>query len=242
MSVIDLEEFCSAVLRSRFPSHSWGRISARFYPYIGLTHTIRRSGNSWKLRISDHCIDAPRDVLEAVVVLLACRVLRRRPPPALAECYRDFRNSPATRCRLQQRRRSRGQKRMNDSAGSFHSLRRIFDDLNRRYFDGRVPIRSLGWGSRPAWVRLGHYDPVHETITLSPVLDSPQVPEAVVGFVVYHEMLHALFDLRDAGVRHRRHHSAFRRIEQAYPQYEAVRRFLAEFCGRRGRNVSRGRA
>ena len=95
-------------------------------------------------------------------------------------------------------------------------------------------MTALGWGLRRAWSRLGHYDPLHQTITISPVLDTPRVPRSVLAFVVYHEMLHALLD--EVPGRNRGFHPPeFRRAERAFPGYREARRFLREFSGRRGR-------
>ena len=79
---------------------------------------------------------------------------------------------------------------------------------------------------------MGHYDPAHHTITLSPVLDAPRVPEFVVRYIVYHEMLHALFE-SDFARRRKRHHSAeFRRAEKSFPDFAKAKKFLGEYCSK----------
>ena len=82
---------------------------------------------------------------------------------------------------------------------------------------------------------MGHYDPIHHTITISPVLDSPKVPRAVVSYLLYHEMLHTLFT--GIGYRKRHHTPDFNRAERAFPSYAKARKFLDRFCRTRGRNV-----
>ncbi|MBM3789167.1 MAG: hypothetical protein FJW35_02330 [Acidobacteria bacterium] len=236
--IANLDSFCREALESAFPAFRGHEIYARFYPYIGLTHTIRRRGKGWAIRISDHCADAAPDVLQAIVVILGGKVLRRQPPGELAERYRRFRRNPRIQERIEARRAERGTKRMAGAEGRTHSLRAIFDQLNRRYFNAQVEVRGLGWGLRPAWTRLGHYDPVHDTITVSPVLDSRAVPPYVVSYIVYHEMLHALFDGRAAPGRRHLHFGSFRKAERAHPDHERARRFLRRFLGRRGRRAA----
>jgi predicted metallopeptidase len=87
--------------------------------------------------------------------------------------------------------------------------------------------------------RLGHYDPVHNTITLSPVLDEAGVPRFVVRYIVYHEMLHAIFESTCSGGIKRHHTSEFRRAEKAYPEFAAARDFLREYGGRRRQRIQR---
>ncbi len=124
-------------------------------------------------------------------------------------------------------------------AGKHHVLRSYCEDLNRRFFNGQVDITRIGWSRRRSWSRLGHYDPLHRTITISAALDSPTVPPMVLSYLVYHEMLHALFDVAHPGSRRRHHPRAFREAERAYPDYAKATRFLNEYCRGRGRMQTR---
>ncbi len=232
----ELQWICRSTLQARFPYFRDAEISASFYPYIGLTHTIRRKGNQWTLRISDHCRRAPRIVLEAIAHILACKVMRRSAPRDMVQIYERFRKEQIIGAEVDARRRQRGRKKIDTRPGKQHSLWEIYSDLNERYFNGQVEIKKIGWGPRRSWGRLGHYDPVHHTITISPVLDSPRVPRAVVAFIVYHEVLHTLFEEKSAkGSRNIYHPAEFRRAERAYPDYAAAKRFLAVFCRTRGK-------
>jgi hypothetical protein len=208
-------------------------IIASFYPYIGLTHTIRRRKGDWVIRISDHCRLASGLVLEAIAIILGCKILRRRPPSRMLDVYDQFCRNPAVQARVQDRRRRRGQKRINAVEGRHHDLAAIYRSLNEQYFGRRVEIGKVGWGLRASWRRLGHYDPVHQTITVSPVLDSPRVPQSVLGYLVYHEMLHAVFEDTAGPGRKRHHPPEFRRAERAFPTYDSARKFLDRFCQNR---------
>jgi len=230
----ELEWICRSAFR-RFGTLSGADVSASFYPYVGLTHTIRRRGSRWIVRVSDHCRHARRAVLEAIVHLLACKIARRRPPAATVDIYERFRREPYVEALVDERRRRRGKKLIADPAGTHHSLLEIYHELNAGYFNGQVELQRIGWGPRRAWTRLGHYDPVHHTITISPVLDSPAVPRSALAFVVYHELLHALFD-ENPGKRRRLHHTAaFRKAEQGYSGYASARTFLDKFCASHGK-------
>ncbi len=237
--VMDLQEVCSSALRSFSGFFRGKEVLAEFYPYIGLTHTIRRQGASWALRISDHCRQAPREVLESIAILLACKILRRRPPSDALRTYDSYRRNPETERRVQSRRLRLGRKRIRDARGKCHSLNDIYAELNRTYFNGQVEIRDLGWGARRSWSRLGHYDPIHNTISISPVLDSARVPRSVVAYLLYHEMLHTLFNGAQSGRRKRHHTPEFYRAEKSFPDYAAVSKFLDRFCRTRGRGPSR---
>ena len=236
METSELEAICRSALHELSGSFRDKEIVAEFYPYIGMSHTIRWRGSYWRIRISDHCRLAPPHVLRSIASLLACKVLRRKPPSEALQIYELYRRTPEVEQGVKTRRLQRGRKRIAGSRGRYYSLDEIASELNRRYFHDQVEVRKLGWGARRSWGRLGHYDPVHHTITISPVLDSPGVPRYAVSYLVYHEMLHTLFDSSRATMRERHHTAEFRTAEKAFPQYLEARGFLNRFCRTRGRS------
>jgi hypothetical protein len=225
---VQLQWICRSVLNSISPTFREMDIDASFYQYIGLTHTIRRKGKQWVVRISDHCRLAPAHVLESIIVILGYKVLRRKPPRRSIEIYDSFRKAPSIESAVSKRRLIKGRKHFAAETGKHHSPGALYRELNGSYFAGQIEIQKIGWSRRNSWSRLGHYDPLHQTITLSPVLDSPKVPDFVVRYLVYHEMLHAVFQNP-----HRHHPPEFRKAERAYPDYERAKKFLREFCARR---------
>ncbi len=226
------------MLQERFSSFKNSEIRARYYPYVGLTHTIRRRNSVWIVRVSDLCLKAPRAILEAVVMILGCKVTRRKPPADLVRAYDRFRRDPVIEAAVEARRLKHGRKVIRESGGKHHVLAEIYKDINHAYFNNAIEIAKIGWGPRRSWGRLGHYDPVHHTITISPVLDAPEVPRSVVSYIVYHEMLHTLFMGEPGRGRKRHHPPEFRRTERAYPDYAMAKHFLSRYC-RTGRRQSR---
>lgn len=232
---IDLQWICSSALTATFPEFRDAEIEASFYPYIGLTHTIRKRRGRWVIRVSDHCRNAPRAVIEAIAIILGAKVLRREPPRQALRTYDRYRHEPVIEEMLDTTRSRKGRKRMLRPEGQHHSLTEIFREVNDSYFGGRVELRQIGWSTHRSWGRLGHYDPVHNTVTISPILDSPRVPHKVVAFIVYHEMLHTLFGERTPQGERRHHPQEFRRAEQSHPDYHFATRFLSRYCQSRGR-------
>ena len=230
---LELQWLCRSVLENFSSEFRAAAIDARFYPYIGLRHTIRRSENGWIVRISDHCLRAPHLVLEAIVSILACKVLRRRVPKRLQQTYDGWRQESGVSDAVNERRAEKGRKYFAIHDGNWHPLPEICRDVNKRFFNDQIEIQKIGWGVRRSWGRLGHFDPVHRTITLSPALDSKNVPRFVVDFIVYHEMLHVVFEGAENSGFRRYHPPAFRRTERAHPDYEAVKKFLKKFCSKR---------
>ena len=75
-------------------------------------------------------------------------------------------------------------------------------------------------------MRLGSWNPDHSLIRIHPVLDSPRVPEHVVGFVVFHEMLHAMLGKEIHGQRELSHGPEFRRQERAHPDHSRAEAWI----------------
>ena len=59
---LDLGWICRSSLQARYEHFRGAEITASFYPYVGLTHTIRKRDVVWVIRISDLCRNAPRVV------------------------------------------------------------------------------------------------------------------------------------------------------------------------------------
>jgi hypothetical protein len=231
----ELQWICKSALHAAFPSYRTAEVVATFYPYIGLTHTFRRQKSRWVMRISDHCRRAPRQVLEAIAIILGCKVLHRRAPQEMVRTYKQFSEETAVQASVRERRRLRGRKLISVMGGASHSLSDIFQEVNRLYFNDQIEVRTLGWGPRISWARLGHYDPIHHTITISRALDSPRVPRFVVAFVLYHEMLHGLFFSSSPAGWKRHHPQEFRRAEKSHPDYLRAKKFLTKYCRQRQR-------
>ncbi len=224
-----LQKHCRTVLQSTFPDFQNVDVRVAFYPYVGLTHTLRRTPKGWVLRISDHCRRAPSQVIDSIVLILGCKVMRRKPSRRTLEIYESFRLDPEVEAAVRKRREEKGRKLFSNSEGIYHSLKALYEKLNEQYFNRQIEINRIGWGRKQGRGRLGHYDPIHNTITLSPSLDSPRVPSFVVQYIVYHEMLHALFGKTD-GPGFRKHHPReFTQIEKAYPDYARANKFLETF-------------
>ncbi|MEJ2111671.1 MAG: hypothetical protein P8Z37_17530 [Acidobacteriota bacterium] len=167
--------------------------------------------------------------MESIVLILGYKVLHRKPPQKSLEIYERFRSDPQLESLVRKRRESKGRKLFSNRRGVHHCLQKIYGELNQKYFNGQIDVRRIGWGRRRGQDRLGHYDPIHHTIMLSPVLDSPDVPPFVVRYIVYHEMLHAVFGINSRKSFHRHHPREFRHAEISYPDYDRAREFLKGF-------------
>ncbi|HTR46095.1 MAG TPA: SprT-like domain-containing protein [Verrucomicrobiae bacterium] len=203
-----------------------------YHPYTDLTHTIRvREGVAY-VRLSDAIRRAPLPVLEAAAAILLGRLYRRRPPQEAIESYRQFSYSRSTRRTLLRLRQQRGRRVEHRPAGRHHDLAPLYTTLNRLYFQDSLPQPRLGWSRRIWRTQLGCFDPALNQIVLNRHLDHAAVPEYVVAYVLYHEMLHVKHPTKFGPCRRTSHSSEFRQEEKRFEYYRRAMRFLAGFPSR----------
>ena len=110
------------------------------------------------------------------------------------------------------------------TAGKFHNLCGLYDEINKEYFGGTVNV-AITWGTRsPRYAvrkrTVGSYSERSNTIRINPVLDKKTVPRYYVALIVYHEMLHAAMGTPFQGKRRSIHSGEFRKREKLFKDYE----------------------
>jgi hypothetical protein len=113
--------------------------------------------------------------------------------------------------------------------GCHHDLKAVLRRVNETYFQGKADV-NIGWGRTPVRRRkrytktmsrsLATYSYDDCTIRVSPILDSAVVPEYMLDWVVYHEMLHHVLPVEETGAKKRYHTERFKILERAFKQYE----------------------
>lgn len=201
-------------------------IEVRFYPYIGINHTIRvRSGKVF-VRIAEICEAMPPNAQKALAYILVAKLLRKKVPPAARRIYSDFIKTEEIRDKATENKRRRGRKIISPALGDFYDLDEIFDLLNETYFRKTLPKPVLSWSARKTFRILGHHDSAHETVVISKSLDDRKVPRYVVEFVVFHEMLHIFHPTIHQNGRRYNHTPEFRRNERKFRYFEEAESWI----------------
>jgi hypothetical protein len=201
-------------------------IDVRFYPYIGINHTIRiRDGRAY-VRISEICHDLPMSAQRALAYILVARLLGKKVPPTASKVYANSIQTEEIRKRAAHAKRTRGRKIITSSKGDVYDLDRIFDTLNREYFIRPVPKPVLTWSARRTYRILGHHDSTHKTVVISRSLDDVQVPKYVVEYVLFHEMLHIAHPTVHHNGRRYNHTPAFRADEEKFAYFLEAERWI----------------
>lgn len=119
-----------------------------------------------------------------------------------------------------------------EPVGRTLDLEEVRDELDRRFFDGRLEV-EITWSRvmpgtvcRNRSIRLGSWEADTGVVRVHPALDHPGVPRFVVESVVYHELLHADIPPEIRGGRRHVHTREFRRRERLFPRHGKARRWI----------------
>lgn len=114
------------------------------------------------------------------------------------------------------------------TAGEFHDLRQIYDELNALYFDNKIEA-SITWGARTGRprrrnsIKMGSYSVEDRLIRIHRSLDREFVPKFFVAWIVFHEMLHQVHDIRVKNGRREFHSKEFLADEAQFEHYDEAR-------------------
>jgi len=178
--------------------------------------SVGRSNGTTTFRLHQMFREAPADVIEALVRLHFLpnhRAMRRR----LSRIVRRYISHNASAIRTRPRRSRR---RIVEPRGIFVNLQPLFDEMNQRYFGGRVRA-AITWSRTVNRRQMGCYHDGHgsgeRVIVINRLLDDPEVPLHYLNFLVVHEILHGVFPRRVEDGRTVRHPKELRAFEKKLP-------------------------
>lgn len=135
----------------------------------------------------------------------------------------------------------RGRRTRLTTLGQVHDLKRISDEVNHRYFNGRVSCR-IGWGRsikrkrrrKLRSVRFGSWSRDSRIIRIHPILDDSRVPANFVRYIVFHEMLHTVVPSVRRNERQYDHSPEFRKLEMGFPNCREMDKLAGKLVDKLG--------
>lgn len=225
-----LTEIFLALLKPLYKSQPMPEFNLCFYPYVGINSTMRRVKNCLIVRISDILQAAPLNVHQALAAILVAKFFKRKVSPQHRQTFQAYVAQPSIQAVSTQVHRQRGYKHLTTAQGTVYDLANLFQILNERFFNSQLSLPTLSWSRQATKRRMGHYDTTHHTIVISKSLDQPQVPEYVVQFILYHEMLHIKHPSRLSAERCSHHPPEFQKEEKLFPHYAEATKWLKLFA------------
>lgn len=117
--------------------------------------------------------------------------------------------------------------------GTVYNLQQLFDSINAEYFNNELKL-LITWFGKPqlrsrSRVTFGLYQDPLKLIKINRILDSPSVPQYLISYVIYHEMLHAVcpayYDNRGL---HQIHSREFKAREAQFRYYRLAQAWIRE--------------
>ncbi|MBW2974333.1 SprT-like domain-containing protein [Candidatus Woesearchaeota archaeon] len=102
-------------------------------------------------------------------------------------------------------------------------LEQSFDRVNKAYFHGLLDKTNLKWANT-SLSRLGSYEYGTDTICISRILEDAD--DAILDYIMYHEMLHKKYKFIKRGSRSYHHTSEFKRKEKEFENSKVIEKRL----------------
>ncbi|MBH8565486.1 M48 family peptidase [Nostoc sp. CENA67] len=117
--------------------------------------------------------------------------------------------------------------------GKFYNLDELFNKINHEYFAASLAKPRLAWSRINTYRKFGHYETARDRVVMSLTLDNPKVPEFVVKFVLYHELLHKYYGTKLVHGKKMVHTKEFRASESQFKSYDEASRWLTKLASSR---------
>lgn len=120
--------------------------------------------------------------------------------------------------------------------GNVYNLKTIYDQVNQEYFDNQVNVAITWYGKHTqrsySRVTFGLYHHLLRLVKINRILDIEHVPEYLVAFVVYHEMLHVACPsyVDEKGIN-RIHSKEFKEREEKFRDYYKAKKWIEKYLG-----------
>lgn len=202
---------------------------AEFYPYAGIKHSIRKRGDRIYIRVSDLFADAPEEVLVSLGRILLAKLNKKQIDEKDRTIYNEYINSESLQEKASKTLLKRKRK-VKIIKGQYRDLDESFERVNRKYFKGSMKKPVVTWSARKAKRTLGRYDPERDVVFISRMLDSPKIPEELVDFIMYHELLHKKHGITVKKNRRQVHTPEFKRDEKKFRNYEKMKKLMEKLA------------
>lgn len=220
------------------------RLLVAFRPLAEAYFRTTARGGELRVVVNDAFSYAPREALEGMARVIVARASGAARPRQVGRAFWDYVGTEELRQRMESNYLARQRSFVADPRGEHWDLVEVFEDVNARYFDGRLERPMLGWTRRPITYRWGWYSSMvrpHGLIVINRLLDDPLVPIFVLEGTMHHEMLHMLTDTSVVRGRRVVHTREFREAERTFEGYDGLRPQYRKVLGRYARELAKER-
>lgn len=204
--------------------------------FSSLKASARLEKNVLVVRVSEGYRAASQDVLVGLALHLLQKIFRKKAPSDFYDkAYKEFVSREST-ARLNSSIRVAKPKKLN-AVGRAYNLNDILASVLADYSDilGATKISGISWNSRLGKRLLAFHDESFNTVWVNDSFDSYKVPQYVLEYLVFHELLHAKHGAayqRGRSLRRMVHTHAFRKDERKFLLLKEAEEWLDSHWGR----------
>jgi predicted metal-dependent hydrolase len=209
-------------IQKKYHAPSYKKISAKFYKSRSIKHTIEWTPWRIKVRICHHFCTAPDYALIDTAIILLAKVYKTKVSSEIRMEYRQYVESLEDKLPLRRHNRLDSYQ----AQGKIYNLATVFSEVNRQYFENHLKLPMLGWSRQKSYRRLGFYDEKRNLLVISRIFDDERVPEEIMRYMVYHEMLHIHFPAERRNGRRIIHGPEFKKAEKNFPHYKEIQKWI----------------
>jgi hypothetical protein len=195
--------------------------------FKSLNGQIRLSGNDLTIKLSRMWKEVSPDIKIGIIQYLLKKLFKYKGPNTLRM---DLYNSFA--------------KQMSDNAPVTvidPILEKAFHRVNIKYFSSSLEIPNMKWGTN-SHRKLASYDYTTDTVSVSKIFKSDDIPKAWIQYLVYHELLHKKLKYHSSGNRNYHHTAKFKQMEEQFEDFKKVdceiKAYLRALSGKKKRVTS----
>ena len=208
MESVDVAQLCRGY---------FGIVTAEYVKRKEFYYAWRIKGDSIHIQISDYMKGCPEDVLSDMCVMICRRAKGLK--WSESEAFLDYVTSDDFILNNRPTYIARSKNIIRSDTGDVHNLSKSV----QRLLDSGILEESditnsyISWTRRDSKRRVGFCSTMFRLVGISAALDSEDVSEHTLDYVVYHECLHLRQGYRPS---HRVHDSVFRQWEHTYPGWQ----------------------
>lgn len=199
------------------------KYSAKFSSYNA---NVRYTPEKMTFSLSREWEDVSEEIVLGLIEHLLCKVYKKDIQTSNQDMYASFMKHLAKVARIEEK--------------NPYLLYR-FQLINNQFFHGMMTEPNLKWG-QSAYRKLGHYEYASDTIVISSIFASaPENTkvEALMDFVLYHEMLHKKHQYNHKAKRAIHHTAAFKADEKKWHDKDIEKKLSAFLAKKRIRAALR---
>ena len=210
---------------------------------VGNYFSIGETKDTFRISVSELLLWASDEVLDCLALMLIARCYRVAYRPELWTKVKEFLADKEVVQKGQKAYMDKRSRVIPTSTGKHHDLADSFKRVREKYFsdaecapmDLEGPDRpAVVWSTQKTYKRFGYWMGDYNLIVISRVLDSQKVPNFVLDYVVYHELLHKKHGAINLAGARECHHWDFNLEERKFDKHKEAEAFLSKVYKTKG--------